>query len=280
MFRRGKDPFNLSIFGTDGKQTTHSAVRAGSGGLHQFPGFGLVIKTVAGDGTHWAGIQALSAEFALNRTMEIRIDDGLDTPAREGKFSHALDLIAYSHTAAAEDAFVCVPLEKRGVVHRKGDRVPGILRIIDPIFIDQALKVTVSLFFATGAGHRMVEENKLELSFPGFGDFKRMGDNLHSIFGGGEAGRQKLSFPFLLNHTEPAGPKGDEPPVVTQGWDSDTSGLGGLKDGFPLFDLYQNTINGQFYCSIAHSRYLVKISNVKAQSSNKIQMSKCQNVFF
>jgi hypothetical protein len=103
--------------------------------------------------------------------MEIRINDGLDTPAREGKFSHALDFIADSHTATAEDAFVCVPLEKRGVIHRKGDQVPGILRIVDPIFIDQALKVAFPFFFATGAGHRMVEENKLELSFSGFGDF-------------------------------------------------------------------------------------------------------------
>jgi hypothetical protein len=67
---------------------------------------------------------------------------------------------------------------------------------------------------------------------------------------------------------------------VAQGWDSDASGLGGLKDGLPLFDLYRNAINGQFYCLITHSRYLVKISNVKAQSSNEIQMSKCQNVFF
>jgi hypothetical protein len=185
--------------------------------------------------------------------MEIRIDDGLDTPAREGKFSHALDLIAYSHTAAAEDAFVCVPLEKRGVVHRKGDRVPGILRIIDPIFIDQALKVTVSLFFATGAGHRMVEENKLELSFPGFGDFKRMGDDLHPIFSGGETGWQKLGLSLLLNHTEPASPKGDEPPVVTQGWDSDTSRLGGLQDGPALLHLHVHTVNRQSYDLVCHN---------------------------
>jgi len=245
MLRRGKDPFNLSLSGTDGEQAPHSAVRAGSGGLHQFPGFGLVIKTVAGDGTHWAGIQALSAEFALNRTMEIRIDDGLDTPAREGKFSHALDFIADSHTAAAEDTFVCVPLEKRGVIHRKGDQVPGILRIVDPIFIDQALKVTLSLFFATGAGHRMVEENKLELSFPGLGDFGRMGDNLHSFFSRSETGRQKIGLTLLLDHTEPAGPKGDEPPVVTQGWDPDSGRLGSLENGPASLHLNVHAVNRQ-----------------------------------
>jgi hypothetical protein len=184
--------------------------------------------------------------------MEIRIDDGLDTPAREGKFSHALDFIADSHTATAEDAFVCVPLEKRGVIHRKGDQVPGILRIVDPIFIDQALKVTLSLFFATGAGHRMVEENKLELSFPGFGDFGRMGDNLHSFFSRSETGRQKVGLTLLLNHTEPASPKGDEPPVVAQGWDSDASGLGGLKDGPASFNLHFDTVNRQFDGLIFH----------------------------
>jgi hypothetical protein len=178
--------------------------------------------------------------------MEIRIDDGLDTPAREGKFSHALDFIAYSHTAAAKDAFICVPLEKRGVVHRKGNQVPGVLRIIDPIFIDQALKVTLSLFFATGAGHRMVEENKLELSFPGFGDFGGMGDNLRSFFSRSETGRQKVGLTLLLDHAEPAGPKGDEPPVVTQGWDPDSGRLGSLQDGSASFNLHFDTVNRKF----------------------------------
>jgi hypothetical protein len=96
--------------------------------------------------------------------MKIRVDDGLDPPSREGKFSHSLDFIAYSHTAAAEDAFVCVPLEKRGVVRRKGDQVPGILRIVDPIFIDEVLKVAFSFLFAPRAGHRMIEKDELELN--------------------------------------------------------------------------------------------------------------------
>jgi len=91
----------------------------------------------------------------------------------------------------------------------------------------------------------MVEENKLELSFPGFGDFGRMGNNLHSFFSRSETGREKLGLTLLLNYTEPAGPKGDEPPVVTQGWDPDAGRLGSLENGPALFNLYFDTVNRQ-----------------------------------
>jgi hypothetical protein len=245
LIRSGEDPFDLSLFGAEGNQASATAVRAGGSGLHEFPGSGLVIETVAGDGSHRAGIEALAAKLALERTVKIRINDGPDAPACKGEFSHALDFIADSYTTSAEDAFVPIPLKKRGEFIRwKGDEIPGIEGVLHAVFIDQVLQFTFALFFASWAGHGMVEQNELELNSPGLSDFRRMGENLHPVFSRGETGGQKLFFPFLLNHTEPAGAKGDEPSVIAERGNLDAGDLSRLKDRLSLFNFYWDTIDG------------------------------------
>jgi hypothetical protein len=90
--------------------------------------------------------------------MEVRIDKGVDAPASEREFPHPLNLIADSHTTTAKDALIPLSLKKRGgIISRERDQIPGILRIVHSIFIDQTLKVTLSFFFTPWAGHGMVE---------------------------------------------------------------------------------------------------------------------------
>jgi hypothetical protein len=176
--------------------------------------------------------------------MEVCIDQCVDAPAGEREFSHPLNLIANSHTTAAKNALVPISLKKRGsVIGGEGDEIPGVLGIVDSILIDQALKTAFSFFFASWAGHGMVEENQLKLNLPGFDDFWRTGENLHPVFGRSETGWEKLRLSLLLDHTESAGAEGDQPPVIAQGGDPDISRPSSLKDGLPLLNLYRNTVN-------------------------------------
>jgi hypothetical protein len=156
--RVGEDPLDFPLSGADGEQASASAIRAGGGGFRELPGSGLIIEAVAGNGSHRTGVKALAAEFAPEGTMEVRIDDGPDAPSRKRELSHALDFITDSHTAAAEDTLVPIPLQKgREIVRRKGNEVPGIEGFLHPIFIDQVLEVAFPLLFTSRTDHGMIE---------------------------------------------------------------------------------------------------------------------------
>jgi hypothetical protein len=50
-----------------------------------------------------------------------------------------------------------------------------------------------------------------------------MGDDLHAIFCRRKTGWQEFRLSFLLDDAETASPKGDEPSIVAESGDSDTS---------------------------------------------------------
>jgi hypothetical protein len=99
----------------------------------------------------------------------------------------------------------------------------------------------------------MVEQDELELDFPGFYDFWRMGEDLHPVLSGGETGRQKFGLPFLLNHAEAAGTERNEPSVVTERGDPDRGRLGRLKNRPAPLDLHFDTVNCQFDGLVRHT---------------------------
>ncbi len=139
-------------------------------------------------------------------------------------------------------------MKKRGGVPSANEaRFPGKDRFLNPVFVDQILKSALSFLLARRTVHRMVEQNELKLNSSGLENLGRLRQDLHPIFRGGEAGGQQLGSPLLLNDAEPAGPEGDQPPVMTERRDANAAGSGSLEDRFALFDLDVNSIDSQFY---------------------------------
>jgi hypothetical protein len=163
------------------------------------------------------------------------------------KLSDTLDFITDSNTPAAENAFIGIPLEKRGgVIHRERDSVPGIDRLFYSIFIHQGLKIALPLLFTAGADHGVIEKNQLKLEPSRFEDLGRAGEDLHPFFRRGETGRKEFGLSFLLDDAKTAGPKGNKPPIMTEGRDSYPGGLSGLKDRRPSLNGDLGTIDCEF----------------------------------
>jgi hypothetical protein len=189
----------------------------------------------------------LTAEFTLDGPVEIRINGCLDSSSGKREFSHPLHFVTDASTPTAENAFIGISLEKkRVVVRRKLHRLPRIEPLFDPVFIDQFLEVTFPFFFTAGAGHRVVEQNELELQPSRFRNLCRLGQDLHSVFRRGETGWQELRFSFLLDDTETAGAKGNEPSIVAEGWDSYPGGLSRLKNSSAPLNCHLDPINREF----------------------------------
>jgi hypothetical protein len=160
------------------------------------------------------------------------------------KLSDTLDFITDSNTPAAKNTFVGISLEKRGgIVHRKRDPVPGIDRLLHSIFIDQGLKVALPLLFTAGADHGVIEKNQLELKLSRFEDLRGAGEDLHPFFCRGETGGNEFGFFFLLDDAKTAGPKGNEPSIMTEGRDFYSCLLGGLEDRLSFVNRYLDAIN-------------------------------------
>jgi len=160
------------------------------------------------------------------------------------KLSDTLDFIADPNTSAAKNAFVGIPLEKRGgVVHRERDPVPGIDRLLHSIFIDKGLKVALPLLFTAGADHGVIEKNQLELKLSRFEDLRGASENLHPFFRRGETGGNEFGFSFLLDDAKTAGPKGNEPPIMTEGRDSYSCLLGSFENRSPFVNRHLHLID-------------------------------------
>jgi len=163
--------------------------------------------------------------------MKVRVNDCLDSPARKRKFSKSLNFVADPNTPAAEDTPIGVSLKESGrIIFWERDPVPGIDRLLHPIFIDQRLEIALSLLFTAGADHGVIEKNQLQLEPSRFEDLRGAGEDLHPFFRRGETGRKEFGFSFLLDDAKTAGPKGNEPPIMTEGRDSNPGSLSGLKD--------------------------------------------------
>jgi hypothetical protein len=133
--------------------------------------------------------------------------------------------------------------KRRDIIPRGRSFLPRVLGLFHSIFIDQGLKGTFPFPFASGTNHGVVKEDELELESSRFLNFRGLGDDLHSIPGWGEAGELEFFFPFLLNHTEPAGTKRDEPSVMAEGGNRNPSGLGCIEDHLPLLNFNLDAIN-------------------------------------
>jgi hypothetical protein len=189
----GEDPFDLTLFGTYGQQTSTSTVRAGRGGLLKLPNFARIVEGLAGDGPHRAGVEALATEFALDGAVEVRIDGCLDPSSGKRKLSDPLHLITDSSTSTTEDAFVGIPLKKRRkIIHREAYPFPRETCFINSVFIDERLENTFAFLFTPWTDHGMIEQQELELEPPRFKDFGGLGEDLHPFFGRGKTGRQEL----------------------------------------------------------------------------------------
>jgi hypothetical protein len=163
------------------------------------------------------------------------------------KLSDTLDFITDPNTSAAKNTFVGIPLEKRGgVIHRERDPVPGIDRLLYSIFVDQGLKIALPLFFTAGTDHGVIEKNQLELKPSRFDDLRGAGEDLHPFFCRGETGGNEFGLSFLLDDAKTAGPKGNEPPIMTQGGNSNPYRLSGFEDRSPSLNFYLCTIDCEF----------------------------------
>jgi hypothetical protein len=191
----------------------------------------------------------------LERTLKVCVDGCLDPSSGERELSHSLDLVTDSGTPTTENAFIWISLKKRGnIVRGKDGSFPGVEGVFHPIFVHQRLKSAVPFLFASRAGHRVVEEDELELESSRFNDLRGVGDDLHPFFRRSEAGGQEFGLPYLLDDTEPAGPEGNEPAIRAQVRDPDPGGLSGLKDRLSLLDDYLGPINRKFDL-ICHSAF-------------------------
>jgi hypothetical protein len=185
----GEDPFDLSLFGAYDQQASAATVVAGGRGFFQLPCFGFVVKTFTGDGAHLAGIEALAAEFAMDRPVKIGIDESLNASLGKREFPHPLDFVTDSHAAATENTLVPITLKEwRCIIHGEGNLFPRETSVLDSIFIDKILQNAFSFFLTPRTDHRMIEENELQLEPPCFNDLRRLSDDLHSIFCRSEAG--------------------------------------------------------------------------------------------
>jgi hypothetical protein len=163
------------------------------------------------------------------------------------KLSDTLDFITDPNTSAAKNTFVGIPLEKRGgVIHRERDPVPGIDRFLYSIFVDQGLKIALPLFFTAGTDHGVIEKNQLELKPSRFDDLRGAGKDLHPFFRRGEAGGNEFRLSFLLDDAKTAGPKGNEPPIMTEGRDSNPYRLSGFEDRCAPVNLNLCSVDCQF----------------------------------
>jgi len=163
--------------------------------------------------------------------VEIRINHRFHSPLCERKLSDTLDFITDPNTSAAKNTFVGIPLEKRGgIIQRERDPVPGIDRFLYAIFIDQCLKIALPFLFTAGADHGVIEKNQLKLKPSRFEDLRGAGEDLHPFFCRGEAGGKEFGFSFLLDDAKTAGPKGNEPPIMTKGRDSNPYRLSGFEN--------------------------------------------------
>ncbi len=74
----GKNPSDFSVLRAYREGTTACTIGARSGPLVHFPALGGIVETIAGDRADGAGIHALTAEFALQRSMKICVDHRFD----------------------------------------------------------------------------------------------------------------------------------------------------------------------------------------------------------
>jgi len=160
------------------------------------------------------------------------------------KLSDALDFITDPNTTAAKNTFVGIPLEKRGgIIHRERNPVPGIDRLLHSIFIDQGLEIALSFLFTAGADHGVIEKNQLQLVPSRFEDLRGAGEDLHPFFRRGETGGKEFGLSFLLDDAKTAGPKGNEPPIMTEGRDSNPGGLSGFENRPPFVNRHLHLID-------------------------------------
>jgi hypothetical protein len=179
--------------------------------------------------------------------VKIRIDHRLHSSVCKRKLSDTLDFVTDPNTPAAKNTFVGIPLEKRGcVIRRERDPVPGIDRLLYSIFINQGLKITFPLLFTAGADHGVIEKNQLQLEPSRFEDLRGVGEDLHPFFRRGETGRKEFRFSFLLDDAKTAGPKGNEPPIMTEGRDSNPDRLSRFENCLAFLNCHLNPIDRQF----------------------------------
>lgn len=98
------------------------------------------------------------------------------------------------------------------------------------VLIDQILKLTLPPGVADRAIQRMGNQQELKLRSAGFDDLGRIGQDLHSAADGIEASGDEAPAALLLNHTEPAGAKRNQPSIMAKGRDSDPCAGRSLED--------------------------------------------------
>jgi len=90
----------------------------------------------------------------------------------------------------------------------EGDPLPRVEGVFDAIFVNQVLELALSLLFAPGTDHRMVEKDELELKPPRFSDLRRLGEiSMPCLAGVKQAGRSS-DFPFCSTTQRRQAPKG------------------------------------------------------------------------
>jgi hypothetical protein len=180
------------------------------------------------------------------------------------KLSDTLDFVTDPNTSAAKNTFVGISLEKRGgIIHREGDPVPGIDRLLHAMFIDEGLKIALPLLFTTGADHGVIEKNQLKLKLSRFDDLRGAGEDLHPFFCRGETGGEEFGFPFCLDNAKTAGPKGNEPAIMAEGRDSNPRLSGSFENCFPSLNFYLCVVD-------------LKLDYVRHKDNFKCQSSKFQ----
>ena len=116
MLLRRAHPHDPAVAGLVGDGAAAAAVVADRIGLLEVPGPGLILELARRERAHRADLDALAAELAVQRPVEVGADARLRAAAGEGPLAHAVLLVADPDAFAAEDAAADVAFDDRALV--------------------------------------------------------------------------------------------------------------------------------------------------------------------
>jgi hypothetical protein len=161
------DTYNLSIFGMECDAAAAATVITDGLDLPGLPGAPLETGGFAGQGSHGACGNTVSAELTVEHPVVGRGDFRLEPPFGKVHGPHPLDLVTHPDAPSAEDALVVVPFQQ-GVdilnfMHRF---FPFKAHLGEAEFIGQVLQFTPSVLFTDHALIGVVGKDQFDDGLP------------------------------------------------------------------------------------------------------------------
>ena len=147
----------------------------------------------------------------------------------EGEDVHAF--AAHADAAIAEDAAGAVEVDDGGPLLLFAVILGlGVEAVGGAVLEGHVLQLALAAGVADGAVEGMVAEEQLQCGFPGLGDFRGFGGDVHALGDRGGAGGLELGHLLDADDAHAAGGLEGEAGVVTEGGDLDAVGLAGVDE--------------------------------------------------